>query len=220
VLASRTEALWMLAICFTAGFAWWSLWRFVARIKGTRLVERLASGTAIAAFAVSVHLSPIVTYKMDWDSIYREYLKISSMYPPKMWTIFSQEEEYSLLYGSGWHQYIRTLVTQYDPKGQPITRVGQDEYDIDTTKYMYVIEEKQVFKVPKTLGIYDKLTNERYNKHEEDQKLLTEWLNEYKQAHGKLPEIFYEDEHIRIWYLERPDAKDKEERRIWGTPTD
>lgn len=216
VLASRSADLWMLSICFCVGFAWWSLWRVAERARGMQTAQKLICGAAAAAFAVSVHLAPIVTYKMDWESAFRQYLRISSMYPPKTWTIFSQEEEYSLVYGEGWHQYIRMLVTEYDPTGTPITRKGQDEYDPDTTKYMYIFEEKQVFKVPQNLGIYDLLEKERYEKHEEDEKLLQQWLAEYMKVHGA-PQIFYEDEHLRVWYLERPDAKDKEERRIWGS---
>ncbi|WP_336787923.1 hypothetical protein [Paenibacillus sp. MMO-177] len=215
VLAVRTQSLWGLGISFVIGFAWWSLWRHVRLFRSRQLLERAAAGGVAVAFAVYVHLSPIVTYKMEWDSVFRQYLRIAGMYAPGTWTIFSQEEGYSLIYGKGWHQYIRTLVTEYDPTGTPITRNGQDEYDPDTTSHLYIIEEKQVYKVSKSLSIYDKLQQERYVKHEEDQMLLKEWLAKYTAVHGK-PQIFYEDEHIRIWYLERPEASDKENRRIWG----
>lgn len=215
VLSSRTWNLWALAVCFCVGYAWWSLWRFVSKLKGISIVERLAAGAAVIIFVSYVQLSPIQTYKMDWESMFRQYLRISSMYLEKTWTIFSQEEGYSLIYGKGWHVYIKTLVNEYDPTGTPITGKGQDEYDPNVTKNMFVIEEKQIFKVPATLGIYDKLEQERYIKHEKEQKLLQEWMDIYIKAHGK-PPIFYEDEHIRIWYLYRPDAEDKERRRIWG----
>ena len=215
MLSTRTGSLWALTVCFCIGYAWWSLWRFVSKLKGISIVERMAAGAAVIVLAVYVQLSPIQTYKMDWDSIFRQYLRISSMYLEKTWTIFSQEEGYSLIYGEGWHQYISTLVNDYDPTGTPITRKGQDEYDPDVTKYMFVIEEKQVFKVSITSSLYEKLEQERYIKHEKEQKQLKEWLDAYIEAHGK-PPIFYEDEHIRIWYLYRPDAEDKERRRIWG----
>ncbi|KRE47914.1 hypothetical protein [Paenibacillus sp. Soil522] len=215
MLSSRTGSLWVLTVCFCIGYAWWSLWRFVSKLKGISIVERMAAGAAVIILALYVQLSPIQTYKMDWDSIFRQYLRISSMYLENTWTIFSQEEGYSLIYGEGWHQYISTLVNNYDPAGTPITRKGQDEYDPDVTKYMFVIEEKQVFKVSITSSFYEKLEQERYVKHEKEQKQLKEWLNAYIEAHGK-PPIFYEDEHIRIWYLYRPDAEDKERRRIWG----
>ena len=215
VLASRTWNLWALAVCFCIGYAWWSLWRFVSKLKGNAIAERLTALVAVIVFAWYVGLSPIQTYKMDWESMFRQYLRISSMYLEKTWTIFSQEEGYSLIYGKGWHVYIKTLVNNYDPNGTPITGKGQDEYDPNVTKHMFVIEEKQIFKVPKTLGIYDKLEQERYINHEKEQKQLKEWMDGYIKAHGK-PPIFYEDEHIRIWYLYRPDAEDKERRRIWG----
>lgn len=215
MLSSRTGSLWSLAVCFCIGYAWWSLWRFVSKLKGIAIAERMAAGAAVIVLAMYVQLGPIGTYKMDWESMFRQYLRISSMYLEKSWTIFSQEEGYSLAYGIGWHQHTRTLLHLYDPRGTPITRVGQDEYDPDVTRYMFVIEEKQIFKVPATLGIYEQLEQGRYKKHEEEQKQLKEWMDIYIEAHGT-PPIFYEDEHIRIWYLYRPDAEDKERRRIWG----
>lgn len=213
MLSSRTLSLWLLAICFITGFAWWSLWRFVSKLKGISLVERMAAGAAVIVFVMYVQLSPIGTYKMDWESVFRQYLRISSMYLNQTWTIFSQEEGFSLAYGIGWHQHTRTLLDLYDPRGTPITRLGQDEYDPDVTRYMFVFEEKQIFKVPATLDIYDQLERERYAKHEKEQKELKEWMDIYIKVHGT-PPIFYEDEHIRVWYLYRPDAEDKERRRI------
>ncbi|MCA0756655.1 hypothetical protein KP806_16485 [Paenibacillus sp. N4] len=215
MLASRTWSLWALAVCFCVGFAWWSLWRFAARLKGTALAERLAATAALTVFVWFVGLSPIQTYKMDWESMFRQYLRISSLYLENTWTVFSQEEGYALIYGQGWHQYISTLVDRYDPAGTPITRIGQDEYDPDVTKHMFIFEQKQVFKVPSNLSIYEKLEQERYSKQEKEQVLLKEWMDRYIAAHGK-PPVFYEDEYIRIWYLYRPDAEDKERRRIWG----
>lgn len=213
MLASRTGSLWALTICLCIGYSWWSIWRFASRLKWISLTESIAAGVAVIVLAGYVGLSPIGTYKMDWDSVFRQYLRISSMYPELAWTIFSQEEGYSLIYGEGWHEYISTLVNEYDPTGTPITGKGQDEYDPNVTKHMFVFEEKQVFRVPKTLDIYENLELGRYAKHEKEQKLLQEWMDIYIKAHGK-PPIFYEDEHIRIWYLYRPEAEDKEWRRI------
>lgn len=216
VLATRTESLWILSICFCTGFAWWSIWRYVKQFRGRKTVETLVTATSIVVFAIIAHISPIVTYKMDWESVFRQYLRIASIHSPKTWTIVSQEEEYSLVYGQGWHQYIQDLLNKYDPQGTPITRKGQDEYDPDTTRWIYVFEEKQVFKVSNTLSIYHELEENRYTKHEKEQKLLKDWLKKYEQYHGK-PPIFYEDEFIRIWLLERPEAADKENRRLWGS---
>ncbi|MBB3108748.1 hypothetical protein FHS18_000776 [Paenibacillus phyllosphaerae] len=218
VLAARTQSLWSLGLCFTTGFAWWSLWRLLSRIRWRSFVEFPVAIAAFAALALYAQLSPIVAYKMDWESVFRQYLRIASLHPAKTWTIFSQEEGYSLVYGMGWHQYVRNLVTEYDPAKTPLTRYGQSEYDADATPHIYIFDEKEVFRVSKASSIYESLEQNRYIKHEEDIVLLAKWLAAYKTAHG-LPELFYEDEHLRIWHIEQPQPEDEENRRIWGTPS-
>lgn len=217
LLAARSESLWMLALMFCIGFAWQPVCRVIRPLRTHRRLEALAGLSLLVAAVCYIRPQPIVTYKMDWESMFRQYLKISAEHPPKTWTVFSQEEGYSLIYGIGWHQYIGTLVKQYDPAGTPLTRNGQDEYDPDVTRHMYVIEEKEVFKLPETTSVYA-ILKARYDKHEEEKILLKNWLDRYSEVHGK-PPVYYEDEHIRIWYLERPEAKDKTQRRLWGAPS-
>lgn len=218
VLASRTQALWALGICFSAGFAWWSAWRIVDAWRPRPAAEAAVAVACLLVAAGIFRLSPIVAYKMDWESMYRQYLRIAGEQPLHTWTMFSQEEGYSLVYGIGWHQYVRKLVEAYDPALPPLTRYGQSAPDPNLTSAVYILEEKQVFRVPSNLVIYEKLAQERYAKHEEERRLLTEWLGDYAAHHGP-PPIYYEDAHIRIWYIERPEEKDKNYRRLWGNPS-
>ncbi|MFB9325188.1 hypothetical protein ACFFSY_04555 [Paenibacillus aurantiacus] len=216
VLASRTQALWALSICFSAGFAWWSAWRIFGAWRLRPALEAAAAAISLLIVAVSFAPGPIVTYKMDWESMFRQYLRIAGEQPLHTWTMFSQEEGYSLVYGIGWHQYVRTLVDAYDPALPGLTRYGQTAPDPNLTSTVFIVEEKQVFHVPTNLIIYGKLEEERYAKHEEEWRLLADWLRVYSAHHGP-PAVFYEDAHIRIWYIERPEAKDKNYRRLWGS---
>ncbi|TYP70094.1 hypothetical protein [Paenibacillus methanolicus] len=216
VLASRTQALWALGICFSAGFAWWSAWRTLGAWRLRPAAEAAAAAVCLLVVAGTLRLGPIVTYKMDWESMFRQYLRIAGEEPLHTWTMFSQEEGYSLAYGIGWHQYVRTLVDEYDPALPPLTRYGQNVPDPNLTSTVFIVEEKQVFRVPDNLIIYAKLAEERYAKHEEEQRLLADWLRVYSAHHGA-PAVFYEDAFIRIRYIERPEAKDKNYRRLWGS---
>lgn len=214
MLFARTPILWTMYSCFGVGIAWWSIWRFIPELKTTRAVELTFSGVFAILFAVFVQLKPIEVYKMQWESEARAYLKIAEIHQPMTWTIFSNDQDYALVYGNGYHQYLRTLIEQYDPTGTPITRVGQNEYDPDVTPWMYVFEQKKVYKVSEFNDV-SSLMQKRYAEQERDNKDLEAWLNKYEPVHGR-PPIVYEDENLRIYLLERPDAKDKRIRRIWG----
>lgn len=215
MLSARSETLWTLAVCFCIGFAWMSVRRLLPLWKPITFIEPALCSIAVLVFAFYVQLQPITTYKMEWESATRMYLKIAKMHNPKTWTIFSNEEGYALVYGNGWHQFLWTLVEDYDPKGTPITRIGQDEYDSDVTPVMYVFQEKNVYKLSPENSIYGAM-EERYAKRERYNKLLDDWINKYTSAHGA-PTIVFEDENLRVYLIERPDAADKENRRLWGT---
>lgn len=215
MLSVRTLFLWSMYTCFSVGAAWWSIWRFIPNLKRVQTVQWVLSGFAAISIAVCVQLQPIVTYKMQWESQARAYLKIARIHQPMTWTIFSNDQDYALVYSNGWHQYLETLVSQYDPTGTPITRVGQDEYDPDVTPWMYVIQEKEVYKVDSSNSISSAM-QQRYANEEQANRDLEAWLDKYEPVHGR-PPIVYEDEHLRVYLLERPDAKDKSFRRLWGT---
>lgn len=215
MLSVRTIFLWSTYTCFSLGMAWWSIWRFIPNLRGVRLTQLVLSGIAAVSFAIYAQLQPIDVYKMQWESQARAYLKIASMHQPMTWTIFSNTQDYALVYGKSFHQYLETLVKEYDPSGTPITRVGQDEYDPDVTPWMYVIQEKEVYKVDSSNSVYS-IMQEQYAYEEQANRDLEEWISKYEQFHGGLP-IVYEDEHLRVYLIERPDAKDKTVRRLWGT---
>lgn len=214
MLSSRTSILWAMYICYVIGFAWWSIWRFVPLWKGVRTVQILLGAAVLASFVVYVQIKPIETYKMQWESATRAYLKIASMQLPMTWTIFSNSQDYALVYGNGWHQYLRTLIDEYDPTGTPITRVGQDEYDPDVTPWMYVIQQKNIFKVNESNSVYQAM-EKTYEQEEKDNRDLEAWFKKYEPVHGR-PPVVYEDENIKVYLIERPDASDKRIRRLWG----
>jgi hypothetical protein len=215
LLSSRSSTLWIMYICFGAGFAWWSIWRYLPQWKWAQSLQIVLSGVLALGLVFYVHVQPISPYKMQWESETRAYLKIASLHQKKTWTIFGDDQNYALAYGNGYYQPLSTLITQYDPTGTPITRVGQDEYDPDVTPWMYVFYQKNIYKVDEANSIYD-VMRDRYAKEEKDNRMLLDWIAKYEPVHGR-PPIVYEDENLRVYLLERPDAKDKRIRRLWGT---
>ncbi|WP_373230231.1 hypothetical protein [Cohnella sp.] len=215
LLSSRSSTLWILYICFGTGFAWWSFWRYLPQWKRVQPLQIGLSGALALGLAFYVHVQPIIPYKMQWESEARAYLKIASVHQKRTWTIFGNDQNYALAFGNGYFQPLSTLITQYDPTGTPITRVGQDEYDPDVTPWMYVFQQKNVYKVNKSNSVYD-VMQKRYADNERDNRLLLDWIAEYEPIHGR-PPVVYEDENLRVYLIERPDAKDKRIRRMWGT---
>jgi hypothetical protein len=214
VLASRSGALWVPALSFCIGAAGC----VIARVPLPSVLRdgmQAASILLLGAWLVTLtHLTPIVPYKMEWEANVEQYLRIADERRPNTWIIFSQNEEYALSLGVGYHDYIKMLVETYDPTRPPLTRRGAAEPDPNVPKHIYIFQEKKVFRVAKDNAIYS-LLESVYEQREQDNKKLDKWLESYRKWNGDV-EVFYEDDHLVVYHLQRLDERVQDAEKIWG----
>jgi hypothetical protein len=219
VFATRTESIWVLSICFLFGLVWHLL--FSIRMLSGENANLWAESTLCALLVLSIimqtKLEPIIPYKMMWDSAATQYLRIAERHLPSTWIAFSQSEGYSLTLGRGFHNYITTLIRDYDPQLFPLTKRGTTLPDPNISYHIYIFEEKQVFRVDRRNKVVYQTLEQEYERREVEYPKLRNWLEEYQEQHDDLV-TFYEDEHIKVYYIYRPGDPDAKDEALWGKP--
>lgn len=217
VLSSRTGQTWVLSICILLGL----LWNVVmSGIPGKETFKRWFEIAICIVWVTSIilasRLQPIIPYKMMWDSVAEQHLRIMEQHLPSSWVVFSQSEGYSMVLGNGFHQYISTLIDNYDPNAFPLTKRGETSVDPNISYHIYIFEEKKVYRVDRNDDIYQQLEPE-YERREKEYAMLREWLKSYQRFNGDL-QTFYEDEFIKVHYIYRKVDEDSEKEVLWGKP--
>lgn len=217
VFSSRTGQPWVLSICILLGFLWNVVMSWIPRKEnGKSWFEIGLCSVLFFTIIFESRLQPIIPYKMMWDSVAEQHLHIMDQNLPNSWVIFSQSDGYSMVLGNGFHQYISTLINNYDPEAFPLTKRGETSVDPNISYHIYIFEEKQVYRVDKNADIYKQLKPE-YERREKEYAMLRKWLKAYQSFNGDL-QTFYEDEFIKVHYIYRKVDKDSEKEVLWGKP--
>jgi len=218
VMQTRSESAWTIATCLTAGMAWHAAAKLLLPWKnGWRIaLETLLCAAAVTAIAYPMRLEPIVPYKMMWNSNAEQYLRIANEHYRRTWVVYSQSEGYSLSLGSGIHDYISTLIQNYDPTKFPLTRRTETRVDVNVSYHIYIIEEKQVYQVDPNLPIHGLLAQE-YERREAEYAELRKWLAAYQDFNKDL-KVFYEDEYVKVYYIHRATDSEGESDALWAKP--
>ncbi|HZG88375.1 hypothetical protein [Paenibacillus sp.] len=218
VIQTRSDAAWTVATCLALGVAWHAaasaLFRSKERLRF--VAECLAAAAAIAFWALSIRLTPIIPYKMMWDSAAEQYLEMAKRHYDNTWIVFSQVEGYSLSLGNGRHQYISTLISEFEPQAFPLTRRDQIAPDPNVSYHIYIVEEKEVFRHDPNSVIYESMVPD-YARREAEYAELREWLSEY-QSFNKDLQVFYEDDKVKIYYIYRGVPEEKKAELVWDKP--
>ncbi|MCY9664234.1 hypothetical protein M5X11_04480 [Paenibacillus alginolyticus] len=204
VIVSRADDEWAIGSIFSIGMGLASVWKLIAFMPKYRILEPIVCASLLAGLYQVNPLQPIKAIKMEWESGVRQYLRIASEYRPKTWTIFSQEEGYDLALGNGFHTYLRDFYAMYDPTGESNfpTRKGQTKPDKYIAPDAFVFHEKQVYRLPKTVGISTVL-EPTYQRREQENALFAKWLEEFEKTHAK-PDVYYEDDNLVIYHFKYP----------------
>lgn len=217
VLSSRTGLPWMLSICILLGFFWNVVISWVPRKDNAkRWIEIVLCSVLIISIVIETRLQPIIPYKMVWDSVAEQHLRIAEQNVPSTWVIFSQSEGYSMVLVNGFHQYISTLINDYDPNGFPLTKRGGSAPDPNVSYHIYIFEEKEVYRVDKKYDIYTSLEPE-YERREIEYAKLRDWLKVYQSHNGDL-QTFYEDQYVKVHYIHRKVDGEAGNEAVWGKP--
>lgn len=215
LIASRSNELWSLSASFGLGAGWHMATRFMERWSRFRSGLDWTACLLLSAFILfALKPSPIVTYKLEWDSGAEQYLRINGMLRPKTWMIVSQEEHYPLVMGNGFHMYVRDLLQSYDPEKPHLTKRNETEPDLDVPNDIFIFREKEVFKVNASNSIYP-LLQETYERREKEMVELEKWLSLH-QASRRDMILFYEDDHLEVYRLHREMTREQMNRILWG----
>ena len=198
LLASRSRELWGLVMPFCVGISVSYLFNWVK--ENWRITVYIPLIILILSTAVLQKLSPIIPYKMEHPENIEQYLKIRQEFLPKTWMIVSQSEGYSVSLGTGFHMHLGDFLQTYQPTGEPLTRRDNGKVDGNLSQNIFIFMEKNVFKVSETNSIYELLAPE-YVRRDEEYKKIDEWMDDYR-AGGNEVKIYYENEDIRVYYLQ------------------
>jgi len=219
VVLARASDVWVIGAVLCIGMGAASAWRLLRVIRLPKLIEPLLCFALLLALWNAYPPKPIQAYKLEWESGVRQYLRIANEFLPKTWTIFSQNEGYDLVLGNGLHAYLRDFLDMYDPAApnEFPTRRGQSEPDKNIAPDAFVFHEKTVFRVSESNSIYS-LLEPIYEQREKDNADFKNWLAVYEQTHHHPPEIYYEDDHLAVYYfrLERDPLNTPE--AVWNGP--
>ncbi|HEX7055756.1 MAG TPA: hypothetical protein VF260_00990 [Bacilli bacterium] len=215
VITARSADLWALIVPVCVGSAAGVLFCRLRRLPFGRIAE---ISVAVGGFAVILAAnppSPIIPYKMEWDAGVEQYLAISQAFLPKTWMIVSPAREgYAVVAGKGVHMDTAQFLDSYDPAKWPLTQYGSSESDGQIPPHVFVYEQKNVFAVSKSNAIYP-LMQPEYEARRKQTVRLEQWFNEQRKVNPHV-RIWYEDENLKIYYLEQPISKADVAGQIWG----
>lgn len=214
VISTRVHELWSLMVPVVIGMGYYTLCRIIPFFLRKRLPEIVLAVILIVAGTQFFKPSPIIPYKMEYDSGVEQYLHISTMFRPTDWMIVSQEEGYALTYGKGYHLMLGDFLEWYNPWEEQLVSRKNGSEELLVTQDIFIYREKKMF-IPKIgKADLDKIWS-RYERREKEYEELKQWVEDYRSLHDNLS-IFYEDENIIIYRINQPPDREKAFGKIWG----
>jgi len=209
LFASRTGILWSLLVPMGIGFGWHALWR-LAEGKNKRQVAELIVGTALIGCCLFYFRpEPAQPYKMQYDSMVDQYLRINREFRPTQWMIVSAEEGYALSLGRGWHLMLGDFLEWYNPENRVLSRVVDGKTDVLSITDTFIFREKNMFRVD------FKEMESIMDRRQREYAMLDVWLEKYKAAHSNAS-IYYEDDNIQVIRIHQPKPREEINKDIWG----
>jgi hypothetical protein len=213
VVATRSGELWALAVPAAIGLG---VHLGLQPLLGGFRKTQLAIVTLVVAGLLALYPpQPIVPYKMTWNSSVEQYLRISTEFRPHTWMIVSKEDDYAVVYGSGFHLFMRDLLRDYDPKKPHLTKYGEDGPDKNVANDVFLYIEKTIFQVEETNSIYP-LKAADYARWERETEQVRAWVDEHRRG-GHPVEVYYEDDKLLVYHLHREPTREEIMDKIWGT---
>ncbi|OPY58608.1 MAG: hypothetical protein A4E55_00789 [Pelotomaculum sp. PtaU1.Bin035] len=207
VLATRMDLLWSLQVPVGIGAGWYALLKLSSLYKRTEIY-----GIALC-FLVTVSLvfyykpGPLEPYKMQYDSLVEQYLRINGEYRPTEWMVVS-EEGYALVLGRGYHLLLSDFINWYDPGSERLVRQVDGVGEILRIPDIFIFKEKAVFRadLESMAPVYEQ--------REKEYQMLDIWIERYKTAHNNMS-IYYEDPDVQVFRIHQPKTKEELFKELW-----
>jgi hypothetical protein len=212
VISTRLTDFWSLMEPVIIGIAFYIVLGII-RIFRVRKVLELIMGTSFVLISIFYFRpTPIIPYKMEYNTNEEQYLRINNMLNPTEWTVVSQIEGYSIVLGRGYHVMMGDFLKDcdpeyYDPKN-PYLYYKNDKH-FDKTQDVFLFEEKNVFTTQFQSSVYN------YSQRKQQNKQLEQWVAEYKKKHSNIS-VFYEDKNMKIYRIHQGTSRAETLSRIWG----
>ncbi len=178
---------------------------FVAIASAGRLLLANWSAPVCLTIFLAVTLNfwlppaPQIDY-LEYDAAARKAVEIGHLLPRHSWTIVAPIEQLSQVYGRGWYQDLAEFVTKYQD------RVADPQFRFPSKTSLSVFAEKLPFttdkpEFPVPYSVLIDPTYRHYRSPSGRAKLAQATLKlceTYRQHHPD-SQIYYEDEHLRIY---------------------
>lgn len=210
---SEHPSLLPLIVSVMSGFVFYILLRPIAGYAYHRIVENII---LVGLLTISLSFSTLETnhpLKVDWDGSVKNHQKISTTYQSRNWMIISKDTMMSIVRGRGYHMNITDFVTNYQTSRKSLTVHGARQPDLNIASHVFIIYEKSLR--GKNAPLLKSTLKEYYQRWEQEMIALEDWLFKYEAANGKL-NVYYEDDQVVIYYLERKQGLEEIQTEIWG----
>lgn len=207
VFATRMDLLWSLQIPVGLGAGWYALFALLPLGKRKETCRIAFCFLVTAALVVYFRPGPPEPYKMQYDSLVEQYLRISSEYRPTEWMIVS-EEGYALVLGRGYHLSLHDFLNWYAPESGRLVRQVNGAGEVLKTPDIFIFKEKKVFRADFASMI------PVYEQREKDYQRLDGWVERYRATHDNLS-IYYEDPEVQVFHIHQPKTKEELFRELW-----
>lgn len=202
-----------LIVSVISGLIGYILFSLIARYTYHRVLENIVIVGLLTISLSFTTLQPNHPLKVDWDGSVNQYEQISTSFLAKNWMIVSKDTMTSIVRGRGYHMNINYFVTNYQTSREGLTLHGASQPDLNIASNVFIFYEKTL------RGENDQLLKseleEFYKRWEQEMLDLRDWLRDYEAANGK-PNVYYEDDHVVIYYLERKQDREEIQAEIWG----
>lgn len=220
VIVTRIGEFWGLMQAVSIGLGLVPLsFMFETGVKRRLLFSCLCIVSAMALILICKP-APADPYKLERNTDTEQYIRISKNYMASTWMIASSWHKYALVFGKGFHIYMESLL-KFDPatlKYSPAA--GESElFWSDLQKNIFIFQPKNIYRVNDFYDteVYTLEEEKTYKKQVVEKPLLEEWVKTYQQYHSNM-RVFYEDENLRVLYIEKNDEDEKEKiwKQLWG----
>lgn len=163
---------------------------------------------SIIVASLFLPFAPKLQY-LEYDITARKTLEISEQYPKKQWLIVAPVEQLASSYGQGWYQDLAEFVEKNQEKA------ANPDFYLSSPLETFIFVEKKPFTVfdSEPLSVpFATLTDPTYRYYRSsagraslEQQALT-LCETYRKLHPET-KIYYEDEVLRIYYIQKIKAK-------------
>ncbi|NTW06208.1 MAG: hypothetical protein HGA27_08860, partial [Peptococcaceae bacterium] len=212
VLSARSGVLWGILSPLGFGLGWYGITRIIPNFRKKMILEIIIFSIVISYAVFTIKPVPAEPYKMEYDSVVEQYLRISEEFRPTEWIIVSNEEGYSLAMGKGYHMMLGDFIKDYSPEDVHLSRRISGKVEMLTTPDIFIFKEKKMLQV-KITGAENAL-DIIYNRRAREYSALDIWLEKYRIKHKNMT-VYYEDQNIQVFQIHQPKTKKALFEELW-----